>query len=141
MTAKEYLKQYENAVKMVARVQREYNEQLEEIDNIRSSLDGDGLPHGGEISRKVENQAIKLAEKAEELMDAEIYSVRIRQQIFSRLLEVPGEVGDVLVERYINLRTWEDVADQVGYSVRHVHNLHKVGLEKVEKILGLHKIA
>ena len=37
-TAKQYLKQYESAVKAAQRVRREYEEELDLIDNIRSSL-------------------------------------------------------------------------------------------------------
>lgn len=135
MTAKEYLKQYENAVRVVERVQREYDEQMEQIDSIRSALGGDGLPRSGKISKQVEKQAIRLAEKAEELMEAEVNAIEIRQEIFNMILKVPGEPGDVLQARYVNLMKWEDVADQVGYTVRHTHNLHRIGLEQIGALL------
>lgn len=135
MTAKEYLKQYENAVRVVERVQQEYDEQMEQIDSIRSALGGDGLPRSGEMSKQVEKQAIRLAEKAEELIEAEANAIEIRQEIFKTILKVPGEPGDVLQARYVNLMKWEEVADQVGYTVRHTHNLHKTALEEIRKLI------
>lgn len=135
MTAKEYLKQYENAVKYAERIQSEYNEQMEQIDNIRSSLGKDGMPSSGEVRKEVEEKAVKLAEKAQELKEAEIYAIEIRQQIFRTIMSVPGEMGSVLQERYINLMKWDDVADAVGYSLRQAHNIHREGLEAIQDMI------
>lgn len=136
MTAKEYLKQYENAVNYVERIQKEYDEQMEQIDNIRSSLGKDGLPHSSEVRKEVEEKAVQLAEKAQELKEAEIWAIETRQQIFRTIMAVPGEKGSVLQERYVNLRKWEEVADAVGYSIRQTHNIHKEGLEVVQNMIN-----
>lgn len=136
MYAKEYLKQYENAVRRAQRLQKEYEDELEQIDNIRSSLGGDGLPRSGEISKKVERQALKLSEKAEELKGAEVEAIAIRNEIFRTVMRVPDDMGSVLYERYILLKKWDDISDSVGYTVRHIHNIHREGLEYIEKILN-----
>lgn len=135
-TAKQYLKQYENAVKVAQRVRREYEEELDLIDNIRSSLGGDGLPRSGEISKKVENQALKLSEKADKLRAAEAKAIEVRQEIFSTVMQVPDDKGSVLYERYVLLKEWRDVADAVGYSEAHTYEIHRQGLEYVNKLLG-----
>ena len=135
MIAKEYLKQYKEATRRVEIIQREYDEEMDLIDNIRSSLGGDGLPRSGEISRKVENQAIKLAEKADELYQAQLAALRIQNKVFKTVMMVPGEAGSVLYERYIQLHKWEEISDNIGYSVRQTHNLHRQGLEAIEEIL------
>lgn len=135
MTAKEYLLQYKRAVREAQRLRDEYEKELYLIDNIRSSLGGDGMPRSGEISKKVERQAIKLGEKADALKEAEADAIGIRNEVFRTVMRVPDEKGSVLYERYILLKSWEDVADAVGYTVRHVHNLHKDGLEYVETLI------
>lgn len=137
MRAKDYLKQYEEAVRRVNILQREYDEEMDLIDNIRSSLGGDGMPRSGEISKKVENQAVKLAEKAEELYDAQLEALRLQNRIFKTVMMIPGEAGSVLYERYIQLHKWDEIADSVGYSVRQTHNLHRQGLEAIDEILNL----
>lgn len=136
MTAKEYLKQYENAVKYVERIQSEYDKQMEQINNIRSSLGKDGLPHGSEVRRDVEEKAIRLAEKAQELKEAEIWAIETRQQIFRTIMAVPDVKGSVLQERYVNLKKWEDIADTVGYSLRQTHNLHREALGIIQDLIG-----
>ena len=135
-TAKQYLKQYENAAKAARKVRREYEEELDLIDNIRSSLGGDGLPRSGEISKKVENQALKLSEKADKLRAAEAKAIEVRQEIFSTVMQVPDDKGSVLYERYVLLKEWRDVADAVGYSEAHTYEIHRQGLEYVNKLLG-----
>ena len=135
MTAKEYLLQYKRAVREAQRLRDEYEKELYLIDNIRSSLGGDGMPRSGEISKKVERQAIKLGEKADALKEAEADAIETRNEVFRTVMKVPDEKGSVLYERYILLKSWEDVADAVGYTVRHVHNLHKDGLEYVETLI------
>lgn len=140
MTAKEYLKQYRDAVVAAEKLREEYNEQTAQADNIRSALGGDGMPRSGEVSRRVETDAIRLAEKAEELLEAEVEALRVRQEIERTVRRVPGIYGDVLRERYINLQgnklqRWEDVADAVGYSLRHLHRIHEEALEIVARMV------
>lgn len=135
MTAKEYLKLYRDAVRAVDILQEEYDKQMEQIDSIRSALGGDGLPRSGDVSKRVENQAIKLAEKAEKLLEAQSEALAIRQEIFRTVRKVPGEPGDVLRERYINLLKWEEIADVLGYTERNCHYLHDKGINAVEALI------
>lgn len=138
MTAKEFLQQYGEAVRIAERIKTEYDQEQDLIDSVRSALGGDGTPHGGGISKATENKAIKLADKALELKDAELEAIRIRQKVFDVIRMVPGENGDVLYERYINLKSWDEVADSVGYSKRHARNLHDEAIDIVQHFLLLH---
>ena len=134
MTAKEYLQQYGEAVRIAERLKSEYDQELLKIDAVRSPLGGDGTPHSKGISRATEDKAIRLADKALELKDAELEAIQIRQDVFNLIRKIPGEKGDVLYERYINLKSWSEVAAAVGYSERHVYNLHREGLADVDRI-------
>jgi len=40
----------------------------------------------------------------------------------------------ILYERYVNLKTWEEIAENNHYSLKWVHVLHKRGLDAVEQI-------
>ena len=65
MRAKDYLKQYEDLNRIAQRCKTEYDLEIEKIDAIGSTLAGDpGMPHGTGISRKTEDKAIRLADKA-----------------------------------------------------------------------------
>lgn len=146
MTAKEYLKQYEEAKRRSSRLQKEYNAQQNMIDAIRSSSDFDGMPRnrsGGKSS--VENKIIRLAEKAAALKDAEIQELEIRQEIFETINKIPGDEGAVLYERYISLeenehsiapKRWEKIAIDMNYSWSGIHKLHRRALHLVSEIIG-----
>ena len=138
MTAKEFLQQYGEAARIAEMVKTEYDQEQDLIDSVRSALGGEGTPHGGGISKATENKAIKLADKALELKDAELEAISIRQKVFDVIRTVPGEKGDVLYERYINLKSWDEVADSVGYSKRHARNLHDEAIDIVQHFLLLH---
>lgn len=133
-TAKEFLKQYGEAEKIAHRVKTEYDKELEMIDSIKSPMDTDGMPHATGVSRIVEQRAVRLAEKAEAYKDAAIYALKVRQDVFDVILEVDGIKGQILYERYINLKKWDEIAEELHYTVRWVQYLHGEAL----KFITLH---
>ncbi len=137
--AKLYLKQYEEAEQIVRRLKTEYEVETDKIDTIRSSI-GDGTPHGGATAKTVEIRALKLAEKALEWKQAELDALQIRQEIVGAINKVPGAWGQVLYERYINFKTWDDVADAVGYSKRQAQRIHGEALRLLEDVIECHSL-
>lgn len=135
MTAKEFMRQYEEACKRAIRYKAEYEAERELIDAVRSTLGGDGLPHGTGISRKVEDQAIRLQEKAMRCKEAELEAIRVRQIVFDVIDLVPGTMGDVLFERYIRFKKWHEVAETVHLSERQINNIHRDALKFVDDFL------
>lgn len=133
MIAKEYLQQYQNAARIVQRLRREYEEEQEQIDAVRSPMGGDGMPRGGGINKSVEERAIRLSDKLLKWKEAELDAIRIRQEIFDVIRSIPGEAGEVLYLRYVQLKTWDEIAKSVGYSKRHIGRLHGEGLKLVQK--------
>ena len=130
MTAIEFLDQYRVLSEEVDRLRAEYQAQRAAIDSIRTSLEGEG-GRTLEISRPVERMAVKLAEKAEELKEAEAEALRIRQQIYDIILHVPDMPGEVLYQRFIGLKSCDEIADMVGYSRSHIYRLYRRGLQIV----------
>lgn len=135
MTVKEYLRQYETAEKIARRLRTEYETQLIMIDNIKSPSNTDGMPHGSGISNRTEQAALRLVEAAERYKGAEVEALKKRQQVFELIWNVPGLKGDILYERYINLRRWDDIADLLHVSRRHVTRLHGDVLIELKDVL------
>ena len=140
MTAKEYLKQYEYATLKILRYQAEYEKEIELIDNVRSPLGGDGTPHGSGVSRRTEDQAIKLASVTRKWEQAMLDAIRIRQEVFDMIRDIDGVEGAILYERYINLRKWEAVCVMVHLSWYAVHDHHKKALRIVQERLDAKSI-
>lgn len=138
MTVREFLKQYEYAERKARRLQAEYQEEMEKIDTIRSSV-GDGTPHGGSISKQVEIRALKLIDKALELKQAELDAIEVRQTVFDSVQKVPGAMGDILYWRYIKLvKDWDEIGNKVGYSRRHSIRLHGEAMLYLKDVLECH---
>ena len=135
MTAKEYLEQYAQAVIIAERMRIEYNKESELLDSIRSPLGSDGLPHGGGISKQVEQKAVRLAEKRNKYQEAEIEASLVKARVLKTINKVQGDPGSVLYERYVNLRTWGQIADVLGYSERQCYNLRNQGLDIVDELI------
>lgn len=133
MTAKDFLRQYEYAVKRIHRLEEEYEAETLLIDAVRSVSDNDGMPHGSGISKPTEEKAVRLAERAERLVDAKLEAIRIRQEVFDVVSKVPDAPGRILMLKYIYLQDWPDVADSVGYSLRHVFRLHREAVSYIEE--------
>lgn len=133
MTAKQFLKQYEEASYKALQHKREYEKQLELIGSV--SVKMDGMPHGSNISRPTENDALKLADKALRWKEAELEAIRIRQTVYELIADIPGIEGQVLYERYINLHKWEEICILLHYSWQGIHLVHKRALAIVENRL------
>ena len=122
------------------RCREQYLETTERIDAIRSTLGGDGMPHGSGISRKTENLAIKLAEAAEVYIKAEEEAQAIKEQVEDTINSLPpGMSGVVLYERYINLSKWEDIAKLLHYSLRGILKIHGQALIEVDTLIQKEK--
>ena len=135
MTAKEYLKQYERAVKRAQRYRQQYEDETRLIDAVKSLSDNDGMPHGNGISKPTEDKAIRLADKRIRLINAELEAVRVKQELFDFIDGIEGIEGEVLYHRYVRLLKWEEVCLIVHYSWPNTMRIHKRALETVQKMI------
>lgn len=133
MNTIEFLKQYERAAEREQLLQDEYDQEALMIDAVRSLSDNDGMPHGSGISKPTEEKAVRLSEKRMKLVDAKLEAIRIRQEVFDVVSKVPDVPGRILMLKYIYLQDWPDVADSVGYSLRHVFRLHREAVSFIEE--------
>lgn len=135
MNAKEYLRQYEYATRRVYRLEKELEEEYLLIDSVRSLSDLDGLPHGTNVSRPVEERAVRIVDKAAELYDARIEALELRQEVFETIMSIDKKDGlacDVLYERYIHLKPWNKVCETVCYTWPTVRIAWHRGLDLIE---------
>ena len=136
MTAKEYLKQYEDYDRRAQRYKAEYLNELDKIDAIGSTLSGEpGMPHGTGISRKTEDKAIRLADAALAYQSAALLAIEKRQEIFEFIVDIKGIEGELLYERYINLRKWEEICVLCHMSWNGIHKAHRRALTTVQAML------
>lgn len=136
MTAKEFLRQYEYKAREAERLREVYETQQEKIDAIGSTLSSDaGMPHGTGVSRKTEDKAIKLADAALAWKEAELDALLAKGRVFDLIGNITGVEGEILYQRYVNLRTWEEICVLIHYTWSSTHRAHRRALAIVQKRL------
>lgn len=135
MTARRYLEQYRRAVQRIRRYEEEYERESLLIDAVRSLSDNDGMPHGTNISKPTENKAIRLVDKTQRIIDAKLEAIRIRQEVFDTIMELDDLECDVLLQRYVYLKKWEDVCLAVNYTWPTVRSAWHRGEDLIQDII------
>lgn len=136
MKAKDFLKQYEYALYAAQRARRTYELEMERIDAIGSTLGTDGQPHGSGVSRKTEDKAIRLADKAQKWLDAEEEAQIKLEEIANFINAIPGIEGVVLYQRYIELLSWREIADNLIYTESGIFKVRERALAIAERMLN-----
>ena len=131
----EYLERYKKATQLIRRCEEELEIENQLIDTVRSASDIDGMPRGSEVSNPTEVKAIRLVDKRNRLKEAIIEAVQVQQDIFDTIMEIGGIEADVLIERYINLKTWTEVCESVNYSWYPVRQAWHRGIDMIDEIL------
>lgn len=131
MTAKEYLRQ-------AYIIDRKIKLGAEKLAEMRAALYGRGVSCENDGSKHVrrgngfENALLRVMEQ-EERLDAEIDQLTAkRAEIEKTIAAVPDPVQrEVLTRRYLLYQKWEDIAEAMNYSERHIRRLHGYALKNM----------
>ena len=127
---KEYLWQYQESVRRVARIESE----LEEIRAMRTSISvsNDGMPSGSGQS-DLSSYAAELDRLERNLISERYNRIVLYKDIVRRIkrLRIRNE-NDVLFYRYIKGLDWWEIAEKMNYSERQIYRYHGRGLVHFE---------
>lgn len=126
MTAKEYLMQYRDAMRRAQAI-------TEHIADLRAMC---------EQLRTEDGHKIELDKAVAELVDAERRATgevdrlaELEREIEQTISRAAEPYRTLLYERYINGKTWEQVAVRMNYSFRHTTKLHGTALRILKDVL------
>ena len=99
----------------------------------------DGMPFSntGTVSQKIPNTVIKLIELAQEIDKLIDQYIDLKKEVVSVLEKLPDKEYGVLHRYYIRGMTWEQVADDMGYSVMQIWRIRKKALKNLEMLLNV----
>ena len=135
MTTKQYLSQYKRMMEECRCLDIEIEELWTQLTSTTSN--GDGMPKGSVQDRQTKLHAImadKVQVKRQKKKEAE--------ELMADILETIDQVTDpiyrqLLFERYIQNRTWEDIAIDLSYVEEYVRGeLHGKALNEIRFIMG-----
>lgn len=135
MTAKEYLSQYKHLDAEI-KLKEEQKKRLEELaESISSVID----PRGTGISDKVGWTAAKLVDIENEIRAMIDRLIALKSEIEKSIGAVEDiKLRRILTLRYINGHTFEQIAEEMDYSLRQVLRKHKAALKKFENVIECH---
>lgn len=97
----------------------------------------DGMPHEetGVPSQKMQNAVIKAVDLAREIDKLIDKYIDYKQEVVNTLEKLPDKEYAVLHRYYIRYMTWEQVAEDMGYSIMQIWRIKKKGLKNLENVI------
>lgn len=131
-TAKQYLNRVRRIDKEISALLRLVQTTRESLESITQNYNTDGAqvtndPH--KFDRLIELEAL-VDSKVDEQIELKAEILRTIMQLDDRRQRL------VLMEYYIEMKTWEQVAVDLNYSYMHITRLHGYALKEVQKIIG-----
>ena len=116
-------------------------QRLIEIATDISPREIDGMPHSntGSVSQKMQNAVINLVMLANEINRLVDRYVDHKQEVVKSLEELSAVQYGVLHRYYIRYMTLEQIAEDMGYSVRQIMRIKKKSLQNLEDVIVCHQ--
>lgn len=132
MTAKEYLRQ---AYKMDKRIRILQGK----VDKLRSALEyhSPSLEGGGGSG-----SADRMPDTLSKIMEYEQHVAQLQAEFVDKYTEIDKAIHsvenanqrEVLERRYLLYQKWEQIADEMHYSLQNVFKLHGMALQKIKRV-------
>lgn len=94
----------------------------------------DGMPHGSNVSDKVGNIAVKLADMAREINDLIDYYLEYKRNVTKALQKLPNIEHLVLHKYYIQGQSYDDIAKDLGYCRQQIWRIKTKALQNLEVV-------
>ena len=121
MTAKEYLGQ--------ARfLDMRINSKIQQV----ASLNELATKCTATISARMADAVVKIIDLQEEINRDIDKLVELKREIMEVIRAVPNaEYQTVLEKRYLCFSAWEQIAEDMNYSIQHIHRMHSAALNEI----------
>ena len=132
MTAKEYLCRGRRLNELIDSNLQELQRLRQLATSITPNYEGEPVS-GREMKSKTEEIVVKICSLEEQIQSEIDDYVDVQREIHTAIESVDNPNERLLLrERYINFRSWEDIAEKVGYSYRQTTRLHGMALKNLK---------
>mgnify|MGYP000876554104 CR=1 FL=1 len=137
MTAKQYLRQ-------VRRLDNIVNAKLEQVEMLRAmttrmttKLSTDKVQESN-IPDKIPTLICKIVDLEKEITNNIDKLINLKTEVMRKIDSIQNDDYKLLLTlRYLNFKTWEQIAVEMGFTFQWVHELHKRALIEFEKVQAL----
>lgn len=132
MTAKQYLNRVRRIDKEIEALLRLVQRTRESLETVTQNYDSDGAQ-----STKNPHKYDRLVE-LESLVDAKIdEQISMKAEILNTIMQLEDRRQRlVLMEYYVEMKTWEQVAVDMNYSYMHITRIHGYALKAIQEVLN-----
>lgn len=124
---KEYLKSYRQAMIAVKFIEEEIH--LLKLDKISPSVKYSDMPKAGNHHSDLSDYMVMLEKLTNKLYAAKYKRIKLYSGILEKTEAMENETEkNLLRAKYIHMKTWEEVADILGYGNTQIHRLHTKAL-------------
>lgn len=138
MNVKEYLSQ---AIWLNQRI----NRKLEQANSLRTLASKVTTTFGEERVQSTKNQSpmeeiiVKLVDLENEVNEDIDQLIKLKAEIVETINKVDDPIYQLVLQiRYIDGKTWEEVAKSIGYDRRTIFRIHGKALKEIEKLKSCH---
>lgn len=136
MKAKDFLNQYYNAKRKTSLLDRELNLLKETEGDIRATDYGKVIVDGTRNPDTIGDFLAQLEDKRDELLKAKLEAHKMQHRVLSVITRLEDPLlNELLFARFIDLKEWEDIANEMAYSLRNIHYMKDRAYAEVEQIL------
>lgn len=136
-------KQYLKQVKWLDEVINSKTEQLENLRSIVFSISGNSEDERVQTSNESDKIGYimpKIIDLENELNNRINEFIDLKTEVTKKIDEVPDmECRLLLMLRYLNFKTWEEIAEKMNYSRQWVTKIHGKALNSLQKLLEVYK--
>ena len=117
-------------------IEIEINDLTEEIKLLRAEAAKrkwpDGQPHGNYTADRTGDTAAETVKLCADLSQLRGELIRCRRKIEEAIRRLPPLDRQIIRLRYVQGLRWEEIAEKMGYSTRHMGRLHDAALDKLD---------
>ena len=130
MTAKEYLGQ-------AYRIDQRINLKMEQVASLRAlatkaTATYSDMPKGYGNVHSGENVIVKIIDLENQMNEDVDELVNLKQEVVGAINAIPHPEQRLVLElRYLSFKTWDEIAEEMGYGVDNVFKLHKKALNSL----------
>jgi RNA polymerase sigma factor (sigma-70 family) len=102
----------------------------------------DGMPYSntGITSRKVENAVVELTMLSDDI-DALIRKFKsLKKEVIETIEKLPCNEYAILHRRYIRYMTWEEIAEDMGYSTMQIWRIKKKAIKNLKDVMKCYEM-
>ena len=131
MTSQEFLQQITIIQKRIAVNKRRVEQMQELLLKITPSLSD--MPKSGTNAHAFEERIATKIDLEKEIERDKIRLSQVKLDVIDAIMMLDGnEERKVLMGRYIDSKTWTTIAEETGYTDRHIFRVHQKALKELE---------